>query len=284
MQSLNQLKDSIRTIESIRLITQAFGDIATFKIKATRKSKEHNIAYFQEIHQLYTTVKAIASQNRQLSKNKPKSSGKDRVVCVLLSANSHFYGNLDYELTRFFINNTLRLDCDRIVVGSFANQFLKTMSYPHPFKKIIFKKDSPSLDELANLSREVFTYKRILVYHTKFVTILNQEPFISDISPTNLEIKEIKLPFHYIAEPEIDKILDFFDSQMAFLMFEAIFLEIDYCRLAARMISMNQAEENADKLLRVEQKQLLKFRKQKANLEILETYAGMVNKDLQRSQ
>lgn len=279
MQNLNQLKDNIRTIESIKLITEAFGDIATFKIKATRKSKEHNIAYFQEIHRLYTIVKAIASQNRPLRPKNNTGPPKDRVVCVLLTANSHFYGNLDYELTRFFINNTLKLDCDRIVIGQFANQFLKAMSYPHPFENIIFKKDSPSLDELVKLSREVFTYKRILVYHTKFVTILNQVPFISDISPANLETKEIKLPFHYIAEPEIDKILDFFDSQMAFLMFEAIFLEIDYSRLAARMISMNQAQENADKLLRVEQKQLLKFRKQKANLEILETYAGIINKD-----
>lgn len=279
MQSLNQLKDNIRTIESIKLITEAFGDIATFKIKATRKSKEHNIGYFQEIHRLYTIVKAIAQQSRQPGqKHKPTAQRKDRVICVLLSANSHFYGNLDYELTRFFINNTLKLDCDRIVIGQFANEFLKAMSYPHPFENIIFKKDSPSLDELVKLSREVFTYQRILVYHTKFVTILNQVPFISDISPANLETKEIKLPFHYIAEPEIDKILDFFDSQMAFLMFEAIFLEIDYSRLAARMISMNQAQENADKLLRVEQKQLLKFRKQKANLEILETYAGMINK------
>lgn len=276
MQSLNELKQQIQTIDSIKLITQAFGDIATFRIKATRKSKEHNISYFKEIRRLYQIVKAIALKTET---KKASKSEREKIVCVLLTSNSHFYGNLDTQLTKFFIEKTIRLDCSKIIVGSFANQFLKTSSYPQPYQSIIFKKDSPSSAELVALSKKVFTSSRILVFHTKFVTLLNQVPNISDISLTHLETETIALPFHYISEPQIDKILEFFDSQMTFLMFEAIFLEIDYARLAARMISMNTAEQNANKLLISQEKELLKFKKQKLNLEILETYAGMDRKN-----
>ena len=271
MSNPREVKQEIESTETIRMLTQALGDIATGKLKETRGSIQHTVDYFQQVSVLYKTVQSIALKSR---KSLPVKKIIPKTMVILVTSNSRLYGGLDSELTRFFFDNTLKLNCDRIVVGSFGAEILHSLSYPNQFEINNFKKDDPTFEELQALGQKVFTHERILVFYSKFKTLLNQEPFISDISTSSLEDNVSKVPFHYITEPEIDKILAFFDTQISFLLFQAIFLEVNLSRLAARMTSMNQAEINAGKQLKTEQKTLLKLKKQIMNLRILETYSG----------
>lgn len=271
MANLRDVKQEIENTETIRMLTQALGDIATAKLKETRGSMEHSVQYFQQVSVLYRTIKSIAMRSR---KPLPKKKTIPRTMVILLTSNSRLYGGLDNSLTKFFYENTIKLECDRIVVGSFGAEILRALSYPQHFENNNFKKDDPTFEELQAFAPKVFNHERILVFYSKFRTLLNQEPFISDISTSYLEDSNFKTPFHYITEPEVEKILSFFDNQISFLLFQAIFLEVNLSRLAARMTSMNQAEINAGKELKKEQKTLLKIRKQITNLRILETYSG----------
>src|SRR3989344_7350027 len=122
MATLKQLNEQLNTTESIKLITQTLGDIAAMELKATKESKEHNIAYFQEISQVYKVVKSISLRMEAMAKKGQKNSATipqpgSGTVCVLLNANSHFFGGLDSELTRFFLDGTEKMDCSRVVVG-----------------------------------------------------------------------------------------------------------------------------------------------------------------------
>ena len=271
MANLRDIKQQIDSTETIRMLTQALGDIATAKLKETRGSMQHTVDYFQQVSVLYRTVKSIAMRGRKPIAQKKKIQS---TMVILLTSNSRLYGGLDNGVTKFFYDNTLKIDCDRIVVGTFGAEILRALTYPHPFENNNFKKDDPTFDELQALAAKVFSHERILVFYSKFRTLLNQEPFISDISTSYLEDTKTTSPFHYITEPEVEKILAFFDNQISFLLFQAIFLEVNLSRLAARMTSINQAEINAGKELKKEQKTLLKLKKQLTNLRILETYSG----------
>jgi len=60
MANLRDIKQQIDSTETIRMLTQALGDIATAKLKETRGSMQHTVDYFQQVSVLYRTVKSIA--------------------------------------------------------------------------------------------------------------------------------------------------------------------------------------------------------------------------------
>lgn len=292
MQTLNQLKQQSETIASIRDISQALGDIATTKLKATRASVEQNIKFFQEISQVYRLVKTIVQNSNKNSTAfkqylKIKQSKNNQTICVLLTSSQHFYGGLDNELTRFYIDSTSDLNCQRIVIGAMGQDTLDSSGVSFKYQFLTFKKDFPTLDELNNLAKEVFSFTKILVFHTKFVTVLNQVPTASDISFSESVSSQKQLTkqgrIYYLVEPEIGKMMQFFESQILILLFQAIFLEVDIARLAARMIAMNQAGDNAEKQFAQLHKQILTAKKQALNLQMQETYAGLINKRIDNS-
>ena len=278
MPTLRALNADIENTQSIKLITQALGDIATLQIKATRKSVQQNIIYFQEITQLYRVVKGIALKHKLETAANQSKNGK--TLLVLLTSNYHFYGGLDAELVSFYVQNLTKFpSADSIVIGSSGISLLEVMNELHNSKTLQFKKDEPSLEELSALSKLVSPYSKVLVFHSKFETLLNQKPTISDISEGNDNDANTDNKMNYILEPEISKMVGFFQGQIFILLFQAIFLDAQIARTSARMVAMNQAEDNADKMIKQERKELLHLRKGLINRRILETFAGMQNKN-----
>lgn len=275
MSTLRQLTDQLDNTKSIKLITQALGDIATLQIKATRKSVQQNILYFQEISQVYRAVKLIARKNQVADKSSLSKNGK--TVLVLTTSNNHFNGGLDSELVGFYLRSLPDFpDADKILIGNLGIKSIDTMGgLSGAVQKLTFVRDFPTLEELGKLSDMVNPYSRVLVFHSKFETLLSQKPVMSDISETDDVTEKEEVGVNYILEPEIGKMLSFFQSQILILLFQAIFLDADIARTAARMVSMNQAEDNAEKLINSNQKDTLRLRKNLINRRILESFAGM---------
>ncbi|MEK6882356.1 MAG: F0F1 ATP synthase subunit gamma [Nanoarchaeota archaeon] len=286
MSNLKQIQKEIDTTKSIKLITQALGDIATLKIKETRDTVSHNILFFREVAKVYKVVKTISLQHKtilptvlkgqKLASTKVQKDGKNgKTLAVLITSSKHFYGDLEAKLSKGYLDQTEKLDCERIVVGSIGTEYLNSRNYPHPFEAYVFDREQPTFDEINSLSRKMFAYSKILVFHNKFNSLLDQSITISDLSATSLVDQKNQGEFFYILEPEVDKMLEFFETQLILLLLRAVFLEVDISHQAARMISMNQAENNADKILDKQNRQALQIRKQIINLQIIENFVAL---------
>lgn len=279
MPSTKVISDQIAVIKTIDEIAGALGDIATIRLKQTRKSIQHNINFFQQISEVYSIVKNQAGRLEDKKMLKRTTNGK--TAFILITANNRLYGGLDSELVKFFVTNTKGISGDRYLIGLAGKDLLISMKYEETMKNVVFKENSPTFAELKALASEVFNYQKILVFHTKFVSVLNQIPTISDIS--HVDIQESKKPSGlYLLEPEVSKMIQFFENQISILLFQAIFAEVDLARLAARMNSMNQAEDNARKVIELEKKELLKSRKLKLNFETISSYAALKSLALRR--
>jgi F-type H+-transporting ATPase subunit gamma len=288
MLNIKQLQEESQTVESLKLITEALGDVATSKLKSTRKSMQQNIEFFQEIYQVYRVIKQIALKNKQtgstatklkhfIEEIEKKKNGK--TVCLLLTSNHRFNGPMSTEITKYFLSQTKDLEADYIIVGALGKEFLETSKFTHKWTSIIFKEDFPSLSELKDISIKVVSYSKILVFHTQFVTVLNQKPTVTDVTSSDIQAVPQNIPLYYIVEPEIDKMLDFFENQIFILLFQAIFFEVELCRLASRMVAMNQAEDSAKKIIKDYKKKILQNKKEVLNMDILQTYAGLLRRD-----
>lgn len=273
MASARGRKSDLSQVESIKEITQAMADIATSQIKQRRASAELNIAYFREIFTLYQTVKQIALKTKKYREAEKAKNG--RTALILLTSNFKFNGDLDVNLTNFFIEHSQKIESDRWVVGVSGQELLRGKHVNFKFESVKFAKDYPTVEELDGLVKKVADYSRVLVYHSRFITLLDQKPSVTDITATESLGSKVKPEnINFLLEPEIDKMIRFFEDQMLLLLLQSIFLESEIARTAARMVSMNQAEQAAEKLLRTEEKLLFHQRKSLANMKIVESFAA----------
>lgn len=251
------IRDYNQTIDegiSLRQIVQAYGEIASLKIRKIRSEVEKNRSFFDEISKVYKVVK------QQSAAKKVVSTKAKKTISILLTSNYRFYGNIDSQVIHHFMINTARISTDRLVIGKTGDEYLKAMRYFNAYQTIQMKKDLPTAMELSNLSLQIKDKTQVLVFYPQLITLLIQKPVITDVTETPRESLSGKqtgaeIGPYVIFEPELSKMVRFFDSQIILLLLEQTFFEAELARTASRMISMDKAQGKANNFIK-EQKNL----------------------------
>lgn len=281
--TIKELDELLLESESLKAIAQAYSEIANLKVKKIRANVERNRIFFKEIVKVYAIVLKFAMK-KKISLTKPKEA-----ISLVLTSNHGFYGTINSDLLKFFISQTQNLRTDRIVVNKAGIDFFRSQPVFKNYLEISLKNDMPDPEELMNLVNLTKDYSTVLVFHSTMQSLLKQVPTVTNIAITSQDIlqqKESLEPkdkkssgiedFKFIFEPELPKILDFFNSQINTLLLEETFLEGALSRTASRFIAMDEAETASNKSIK--QYQILKaFAKRNAeNNTILENFATMV--------
>lgn len=269
--TLREIDALIEEGQSLKQISQAYSEIANLKMKRIRTAAERNRIFLQEISQVYGFIRQLALK-KKMTVAKPKKS-----IALILTSNYRFYGNINSDLINFFIATTFKLETDRIIIGKAAIDYFKTskiFANLHPF---VLKDDQPNAEELRSLVEIIKDYNQVLVFHSRLKSVLVQQPTFTQISTASQSADgEGKLAFRFIFEPELLKILQFFDSQILTLLLEGTFLESEVSRTASRFISMDQAETQANKFIREYEKLKAYTKRNLDNNTILENFASMM--------
>lgn len=273
--NIKQINESIEEGLSLKLISQAYTEISSNKLKRIREAVERNRYYLDELSNVHQVVKHVANIKHIL----PQKNNK--TVSVLVTSNYHFYGNVNNTLISYFLNAMKQHSTDQVVIGKTGIEHLNGIKYNLHYQPFILQTDYPTLEELNQLVTLTKNYSQILVYHAQLKTVMVQVPIARDITQTSylkpISPEEENKPAAFIFEPEINKILDFFESQVTNLLLEQTFLESELARTASRLISMDQAQSSADKYI-TDQKKLLGIAKRSlTNSKILETYSTLAS-------
>ncbi|MDO8618934.1 MAG: F0F1 ATP synthase subunit gamma [Candidatus Daviesbacteria bacterium] len=275
-----QLTATIDQGLSLKLISQAYTEIASAKLKKIRDQVEKDRFFLEDLAKVYQVVKQVASERQAL----PQKNNK--TISIVITSNYHFYGNVNSNIIKFFVESMNATPCEQIVIGKTALEYLQGVKYPQKYEPVVLKTDYPNLAELNQLVARVKNYSQILIYFAKLKTVMVQEPTFSDITQ-NSYLKDTPPPVAkgreeiFIFEPELGKILDFFDSQVTNLLLQQTFLESELSRTAARLISMDSAQSNADKFITEQKIQLATVKRSIANSRLLETYTALHSLEIQ---
>ncbi|MBI4039189.1 F0F1 ATP synthase subunit gamma [Candidatus Daviesbacteria bacterium] len=279
--TIKEIEENLEEGQSLKSIAQAYSEIANLKIKRIRNEVERNRLFFDEILKVYGLVKAFAIK-KGVALTKPKKR-----LYILLTSNYRFYGNINSALIKYFVGSTRELkDADKIILGKGGINFFKASKLLPNYQEIILNEDIPTSVELNTLVNLCGLYNQVLVFHAKLKSLLNQAATFTDITAVSLYLREFYTRsfnpkkkeglINFIFEPELVKILKFFDSQILTLLLEQTFLESELSRTASRFISMDYAETEANKFIKQYEKlQSFAIRNQQ-NLAILENFAGML--------
>lgn len=267
--TIREIDQLIEEGHSLKEIAQAYSEIANLKIKKIRAQVERNRLFFQEISEVYSLVRSLAIKKR-VTVPKPK-----KIACLIQTSNYRFYGKINSSLIDFYIEKTQSLETDRIILGRSAIDYFKASRLFKNYQSIVLKDDQPTPQELKNLVDIIKDYNKVLIFYSSLKTLLVQEPKVGDITKVQ-NLDEGESNFRFIFEPELPKILDFFDSQILILLLEETFLESEVARTASRFISMDQAETEANKFIKEYEKLKAFAKRSLANSRILENYASLV--------
>lgn len=261
--SQKQISQDMELDIGLKLVAQAFTELASIKLQKIRHRIERNRVFFDEISGVFGAVQQIANKKGIVPKLQKKGT-----VAVILTSNSKFYGGLERRLMRFYQDSLSKLPADQLLIGHSAADFFQT-------KGVILHQDLPTDSELKQLSDTVNRYARILVFYPRFQSVLLQKPFVVDLTGSGLSQTPTKVTVDYILEPEIEKMWQFFDSQIQKLLLEQAFLEAELARTAARLTSMDQAQESADKAISSLRKSLAAVKRSLNNRKILDTESSI---------
>jgi F-type H+-transporting ATPase subunit gamma len=271
--NIREINELINLGQSLKQVSQAYGEIASVKLRKIRAQVVQNRQFFNEIADVYKIVKIYAAHSN-VNIAKPKQT-----VSVLLTSNQGFYGGIDDELSRYFIQVTHSLITDRVIIGKSAREYLSDLNYNKDFRSLELKQDLPTTEELITIMHHLGEYKQVLVFFPKLTSILVQKPTVADITQSNIlqnrpSVSQVVLDY-VIFEPELTRIMLFFDNQIISLLLQQAFFEAELARTASRLLSMDQAQIRADKFIDIQTGFRMQFNTGKINNQILENYSAL---------
>ncbi len=264
---------------SLKSIAQSYSEIANLKIKKIRNEVERNRIFFEEISKIYDIVKAFAVQ-KKINITKPKKR-----LCILLTSNYRFYGSINSDLIKYFVGSTRELtEVDKLIIGKAGVDYFKSAKVLPNYQNLLLKGDMPDAQELLDLAKLSADYSQVQVFHSKFKSLLRQQATFTDISALSfyleekvktIEEKKTDNFLKFIFEPELAKILHFFETQVLTLLLEESFLESELSRTASRFITMDSAETSANSFIKEYETLKAYGKRNMVNNTILENFASM---------
>jgi F0F1-type ATP synthase gamma subunit len=163
-----------------------------------------------------------------------------------------------------------------MVIGNTGIDYMEDRKIDKNYATMHFSSDDPGSVDIMNFLEKVETYSKVDIFYPRFVNVFQQEPGVRDIAyaPEPLEEGENEEGSRYISEPELSKMLDFFDTQVKSILFQRTILETKLSRAAARVVKMDKAEDRAEDLMQNKSKELQKQIAQLQGRRLLETFSG----------
>lgn len=273
---LGTKQQELEDLETVRFIATALFDVSAEKITRLRTEFERNDAFYNDIANLYQAIKQAAFNRGELP-TRPQTLTK--TITVAFTSNTRFYGEVNAEVINQFITRMqFNRKSDYLVIGRVGKSLMENASLGGQHVSYFeFAEDEPSGIELRRFLKNVAAYDRVLILYPSFINIYVQHVAVRDItyaprieSPTGTAAD-----IDYIFEPELPELLRFFETRVRYLLFQRAMLESELARTAARLISMNRAQERSDTEIAHVRQDIERDIEAFADMRLLESFAAI---------
>jgi ATP synthase F1 gamma subunit len=244
-------------------------------MQLVRKQFETNARFFAGIREVYGIVKAHGRDLPDAGRGEVLQRTRNRDIYIALTSNKRFYGTLNRDIMRSLVRVMgTASGSDFLVVGQTGAQYLESTGFHGTITRMEFVDDTPDPYEMQNILSLIDTYNRVFVVYPKFVNTFRQDIAMTDITQTPESTVESEMRADYIFEPEIPKMLAFFEAQVRRALFERVMIETELARAAARAMKMRDAKDRAGGLRGQYERSLRRELATLADLELMETFIG----------
>jgi len=285
MASLKEIRSKVASIKSTQKITKAMQLVAASKMRKAQERMAAGKPYAQKIRQVVAHVAQATSEYKHsyLIERPVK-----RVGYIVVSSDRGLCGGLNINLFKRVVQSVRDyhaqdVEVEFCLVGAKATTFFKNVGGEVVAAKTHLG-DQPSLDALIGAIKVMLDHfdagriDRLYLVSNEFVNTMTQKPTLQQLLPLSSEgdggLGERNHNWDYLYEPEAKPLLDallvrFIESQV----YQGV-VENVACEMAARMIAMKAATDNAGDLIRSLQLTYNKLRQAAITQEISEIVGG----------
>jgi len=279
-------RDEITNLEGVHDLVQTYEEIAAIRMQRVKTSVLNNRDFLSDLFDIYRQVrfsyqKKLEEEGRDGDDSGFAVIGNGRPVFVLLSANTGLYGDIIHKTFDLFVKGleSRPVDADVVVVGRVGQRLfeaVRTNLGISSYKYFDLPDSSSDASDFVDIVSYIAEYEKAVVFHGQFESILVQKPVKEELSG---ELSEAEAPAgeaaNYIFEPSLERVVGFFESEILASIFEQSLYESSLGKYAARMINLDRAVVNIERILEQANQGAQKARHNDDNKKQLGTLASM---------
>ncbi|MES1947593.1 ATP synthase F1 subunit gamma [Salinisphaera sp. C84B14] len=276
-----EVKSKIKSVENTQKITKAMEMVAASKMRKAQERVEASRPYAQKIRR---TIGHLAQANPDFKHPFMVEREVNRVGMIVVSTDRGLCGGLNINLFRKVLAELREWDkknvpVDVVVVGRKAASFFRRIKDIKA--EVTDLGDSPHLEDLIGTIKVMLddyregNIDRLFLMGNEFVNTMTQRPDIQQLLPVP-EDEDDELPDHwdYIYEPEPPELLESILVRYVEAQVYQGVVENVACEMAARMVAMKSASDNAGDIIDDLQLEYNKQRQAAITQELSEIVAG----------
>ena len=276
-----EVKTKIKSVENTQKITKAMEMVAASKMRKAQERVEASRPYAQKIRR---TIGHLAQANPDFQHPFMVEREVNRVGMIIISTDRGLCGGLNINLFRRILGELRHWEkqnvpVDIVVVGRKAASFFRRIKDIKA--EVVDLGDVPHLDDLIGSIKVMLDgYRegeidRLFLMGNEFVNTMTQKPEVQQLLPVP-EDEDEELPDHwdYIYEPEPAELLESILVRYVEAQVYQGVVENVACEMAARMVAMKSASDNAGEIIDDLQLEYNKQRQAAITQELSEIVAG----------
>ena len=283
MSNAKEIRTQIKSIQNTKKITKAMEMVAASKMRKAQAYMNESRPYANKIREVAADIaKAHTEVNHPFLVNREQKS----VGYIVVTTDRGLCGGLNINLFKALIASSKAhhekgRDISIAVYGSKGYKFLSSLGF-----NIIANKeqmgDNPSMNELLGPVKVMIDAYRsgdldcIYLVSNEFENTMTQTPKVSQLLPVPnfLATDTPKYYWDYIYEPSAEDLLEKVLVRYTEALIKRAVSENIACEMAARMIAMKNATDNAATIIDEKQLQYNKARQAAITQELSEIVAG----------
>ena len=278
-----EIRSKIASVKNMQKITSAMEKVAASKIRKAQLQMQASRPYAQRIRRV---VGHLTQANPDYKHPFLTDREVKRVGLIVISTDRGLCGGLNANLFKTVIGELADwkekdVEVDMVLVGAKAVQFFRRMG-GNVVGTASHLGDEPSANDLIGAitimlkSFEEGSIDRLFLVHNEFVSAMSQKPVVVPLLPCLIDLEEGELQAHwdYIYEPGARDLLDDVLSRYVESQVYRGAVENFACEMAAKMVAMKSATDNAGEIIDGLQLEYNKARQAAITQEISEIVGG----------
>jgi F-type H+-transporting ATPase subunit gamma len=257
MAGAKEIRTKIKSVQNTQKITKAMEMVAASKM---RRAQDRMLATRPYAEKIKSVVRHLGSSHPEYKHPFLQERAVKKVGLIVVTSDRGLCGGLNINLFKKILNKMDEWDkqnvtFEAVTIGSKGLSFFKRLG-----AKIIAEVsqigDKPEITDIIGpvqamlQSYEDGDIDAIHLVSNSFVNTMTQQPVIHQLVPIEpSEDEELKHHWDYIYEPDAKEILNnLMDRYIESLVYKAV-VENVACEMAARMIAMKSATDNAGDII-----------------------------------
>ncbi len=279
-----EIRSKIASVKNMQKITSAMEKVAASKIRKAQRQMEESRPYAQRIRRV---IGHLAHANPDYKHPFLIERDAKRVGLIVISTDRGLCGGLNANLFKTVIGEIVKwqgegAEVDLALVGAKAVQFFRRMG-GNVVGTATHLGDRPSVNDLIGAitimlkSYEEGTIDRLFLVHNEYVSAMSQKPEVTTLLPVSqIDLGDESLQEHwdYIYEPDAGELLEDVLTRYIESQVYRGAVENFACEMAAKMVAMKSATDNAGEIIDGLQLEYNKARQAAITQEISEIVGG----------